>query len=617
LTTTSARISSTDSTSVAKEKEEQSGEYSHAQILTILSGLLLGMFLAALDQSIVGTAIRTIADDLNGLSVQAWVTTAYLITSTITTPIYGKLGDLYGRKKLFLFAITVFIFGSAACSFATSMFMLAGLRALQGLGAGGLFTLVLAIIGDIVSPRERAKYTGYFMAVFATSSVLGPVAGGLFAGQSSILGVTGWRWVFLVNVPIGIAALFVVTKNLHLHHQRREARIDWWGAVSLVVALVPLLTVAEQGREWGWGSGRAVTCYAIGAVGVLALWLVERAMGDDALIPLRIFRLRAAAVVIAASVVVGAGMFGAITVLPQYMQIVHGASPTEAGLMMLPMVVGMMTAGIVVGQITARTGAIRIFPIFGSALAAVAMLALSRVSADTSLLWVMTGMLFLGLGIGQCMQPLTIIVQNAVPPSEIGVATSSATFFRQVGGTLGVAIFLSLLFSTLGDNIASAFKAAAPGIQKAASSGQIRHTPLNEQVLAGLRGHGQGGGVFASVQNDSSIIARMSSVLGHPFKVGFADSMSLVLLCGGCFMLVAFAVLLLMPHVELRATSASAAVRAEHDAGRTGPSAPPLDTEEARGGGAHRAQVPVVLGGDAPIEPVAGRHVRPTHTQDR
>jgi EmrB/QacA subfamily drug resistance transporter len=622
LTTTSARASSTDDTSVVNEKEEQSGEYSHKQILTILSGLLLGMFLAALDQSIVGTAIRTIADDLNGLSVQAWVTTAYLITSTITTPIYGKLGDLYGRKKLFLFAITVFIFGSAACSFATSMFMLAGLRALQGLGAGGLFTLVLAIIGDIVSPRERAKYTGYFMAVFATSSVLGPVAGGLFAGQSSILGVTGWRWVFLVNVPIGIAALFVVTKNLHLHHQRREARIDWWGAVSLVVALVPLLTVAEQGREWGWESGRAITCYAIGAVGLLALWLVERAMADDALIPLRIFRLRAAAVVIAASVVVGAGMFGAITVLPQYMQIVHGASPTKAGLMMLPMVVGMMTAGIVVGQITARTGAIRIFPIFGSALAAVAMLALSRVSADTSLLWVMTGMLFLGLGIGQCMQPLTIIVQNAVPPSEIGVATSSATFFRQVGGTLGVAIFLSLLFSTLGGNIASAFKAAAPGIQKAAGSGQIPRTALNEQVLTGLRSHGHaGGGVFAEVQNDSSIIGRMSSVLGHPFKVGFADSMSLVLLCGGCFMLVAFAVLLLMPHVELRATSASAAVRAEHDAGRTGPSAPPLDAYAregfGNGGGAHRARVPVVEGGDAPLVGATGKHVGPSRPEQR
>jgi EmrB/QacA subfamily drug resistance transporter len=579
------------------------GEYTHAQILTILSGLLLGMFLAALDQSIVGTAIRTISDDLNGLSIQAWVTTAYLITSTITTPIYGKLGDLYGRKKLFLFAITVFIIGSAACSFATSMYMLAGLRALQGLGAGGLFTLVLAIIGDIVSPRERAKYTGYFMAVFATSSVLGPVAGGLFAGQASILGIAGWRWVFLVNVPIGIAALFVVTRNLHLQHFRREARIDWYGAVALVVALVPLLTVAEQGRTWGWGSGRSLICYAIGIAGVVGFLVAESRMGENALIPLRIFRLRAAAVVIGASVIVGAAMFGAITILPQYMQIVHGASPTEAGLMMLPMVVGMMTAGITVGQITSRTGHIRGFPIFGSALAGVSMIALSFVGADTSLVWVMVGMLFLGLGIGQCMQPLTIIVQNAVPPREIGVATSSATFFRQLGGTIGVAVFLSLLFSTLGGHLEDAFKSAGPGIHRAAASGSIPHTAINDQVLSGLKGQASGG-VFKAVQDDSSIITRMAPVLAHPFKVGFADSMSLVLLCGGSVMLLAFLILLLMPKVELRTTSASAAARAENNAAQaavqTSPQAPVQATgdgtanEVAPEGGSHRAAGPVL-----------------------
>src|SRR5690348_6418223 len=215
-------MSSTTATQQGERPGAETGEYTHAQILTILSGLLLGMFLAALDQSIVGTAIRTIADDLNGLSVQAWVTTAYLITSTIATPIYGKLGDLYGRKKLFMFAISVFIGGSALCSFATSMYMLAAFRAVQGIGAGGLFTLVLAIIGDIVSPRERARYTGYFMATFGTSSVLGPVIGGFFASHAVILGVTGWRWVFLVNVPIGIAALFVVYRTLHVHHERKS-----------------------------------------------------------------------------------------------------------------------------------------------------------------------------------------------------------------------------------------------------------------------------------------------------------------------------------------------------------------------------------------------------------
>src|SRR3954466_10722825 len=308
----------------------ESGEYSHRQILTIITGLMMGMFLGALDQTIVSTAIRTISDDLNGLSVQAWVTTAYLISSTIATPIYGKLGDIYGRKKLFMFAITVFIAGSALCSFATSMYMLAAFRAVQGIGAGGLFTLVLAIIGDIVSPRERARYTGYFMATFGTSSVLGPVIGGFFASHSVILGVTGWRWVFLVNVPLGIAALVVVYRTLHVHHERREARIDWWGAVALVVMLVPLLTVAEQGRAWGWSSGRSVSCYLIGLVGLISIFLVERAMGDDAMIPLRMFRLRPVSVGIGANVITGMAMFGGIFVLPLYMQIVHGASPMRS-----------------------------------------------------------------------------------------------------------------------------------------------------------------------------------------------------------------------------------------------------------------------------------------------
>jgi EmrB/QacA subfamily drug resistance transporter len=610
----------------ATGSDADSGEYTHKQILTILSGLLLGMFLAALDQSIVGTAIRTISDDLNGLSIQAWVTTAYLITSTITTPIYGKLGDLYGRKKLFLFAITLFIFGSAACSFANSMYMLAALRAVQGLGAGGLFTLVLAIIGDIVSPRERAKYTGYFMAVFATSSVLGPVAGGLFAGQSSILGITGWRWVFLVNVPIGIAALFVVTKNLHLRHVRRESRIDWWGAVALVVAVVPLLVVAEQGREWGWGSPRSLTAYVVGAAGIGLFWLVEHRMGDDALIPLRIFKIRAAAVTIIGSVIIGASLFGAITVLPQYMQIVHGASPTKAGLMMLPMVVGMMSAGIVTGQITSRTGKIRIFPIIGSGLAALAMIGLSFVTADTSLLWVMGGMLFLGRGLGQCMQPLTIIVQNAVPARDIGVATSSATFFRQMGGTLGVAVFLSLLFGTLGGNIKNAFTAAAktPAFQQA----------LNEPDNAALKQSlGSGGGVIAQVQNDSSVINGFPSILAHPFKVGFSDSMSLVLLCGGSVMVLGFLVLLFLPDVELRATSAGAAARAEASAAGGTPtqpapasatasesesasgtatatateSTPAADGAEVDHEGEHAAPVATVVGAD-PEHVVDGKH---------
>lgn len=524
----------------------ESGEYTHRQVLTILSGLMLGMFLGALDQTIVSTSIRTIADDLNGLSVQAWVTTAYLITATITTPIYGKLGDLYGRKKLFMFAITVFIVGSALCSFANSMYQLAAFRAFQGIGAGGLFTLVLAIIGDIVSPRERARYTGYFMAMFGTSSVLGPLIGGFFAGQATILGITGWRWVFLVNVPIGIAALVVVFRTLHVHHEPREVRIDWWGAAALVVGLVPLLTVAEQGRTWGWDSPRSLACFAVGALGIAGFFLAERAMGDAALIPLRIFRIRAAWVTIAASVIVGVAMFGGIMLLPLYMQIVHGASPTESGLLMLPMVVGMMASSIGSGQVISRTGHIRLFPIFGSAIMVAGLLLLSLCGADTALVWVSLSMFVLGIGLGNCMQPLLLIIQSAVPPTEIGVATSSATFFRQIGGTLGVAVFLSVLFSSVGANIADAIK-------------EESRTAAWQQAVAA--GHGITPDVVAQVQDDSSVIDRMDPVIAHPFKVGFAESMDTVFLLAAGVGVVGFLLLLLLPAVELRATSASVAAR--------------------------------------------------------
>jgi len=548
----------------------EAGEYTHRQILTIITGLMMGMFLGALDQTIVSTAIRTISDDLHGLSVQAWVTTAYLITSTIATPIYGRLGDLYGRKKLFMFAISVFIAGSALCSFATSMYMLAAFRAVQGIGAGGLFTLVLAIIGDIVSPRERARYTGYFMATFGTSSVLGPVLGGFFASHAVILGVTGWRWVFLVNVPIGIAALFVVYRTLHVHHHRREARIDWWGAVTLVVALVPLLTVAEQGRQWGWDSGRAMACYVIGVIGLGSFYAVERRMGEAAMIPLRMFRVRPVAVGIAANVVTGMALFGGIFVLPLYMQIVHGASPMRSGFLMLPMVVGMMSASIVSGQVISRTGRIRAFPIVGSAMAAAALLALSQIGADTALPVVMVLMLLLGYGLGNCMQPLLLILQSAVPPRDIGVATSSATFFRQIGGTIGVAIFLSILFGQVGGHIGHALESES---RTAAFQQAVQHpvTPLDHQFAQSVQGHGHAP-FLGQVTDDSSFIQKLSPALAHPFKVGFAESMDTVFLFAGLVGVLAFLILLLMPKVELRATSASAAVRSE-----AAPTAPVTD----------------------------------------
>jgi EmrB/QacA subfamily drug resistance transporter len=542
---------------VLREPAPAPGEYSHQQVLRIIGGLMLAMFLGALDQTIVSTSIRTIADDLHGLSAQAWVTTAYLVTSTIATPIYGKLGDLWGRKKLFMFAITVFILGSALCSFATSMYQLAAFRAFQGLGAGGLFTLVLAIIGDIVSPRERAKYTGYFMATFGSSSVLGPVVGGLLAGTDSILGLTGWRWVFLVNVPIGIVALVVIFRTLHVHHVRRPSPIDWRGAVALVVCLVPLLTVLEQGREWGWGSGRSVTAFIIAAVGLVGFVAAEAKMRDAALIPLKLFTIRPAVITVIASVIVGMGMFGGMMLLPLYMQIVHGASPTRSGFLMLPMVAGMMTASISSGRIISKTGRTRIFPIFGSALLAVGMLALTTIGADTHLWIVMVMMLVVGYGVGNCMQPLLLTMQSSVPPNAIGMATSSATFFRQIGGTIGVAIFLSMLFGGVGSSISHAFDDAKPQIAALAKDPTFQPTEIDQQVLAGDPA------VFEHVQDDSSIIDKMDPVLSHPFKVGFADSISSVFWVAGGLGVLAFLVLLLMPEVELRQQSASAAAAAD------------------------------------------------------
>ncbi|MGX5681130.1 MDR family MFS transporter [Schumannella luteola] len=429
----------------------------HRQILFVIFGLMAGMFLSSLDQTIVGTSMRTIADDLDGLSLQAWVTTAYLITSTIATPIYGKLSDIFGRRPLFLIAIGIFLVGSVAAGFADSMYQLAAFRALQGLGAGGLMALPLAIMGDILAPRERAKYQGYFLAVFGISSVIGPLVGGLFSGTPEILFVTGWRWVFLINLPIGVIALAIVLRFLHIPHTRHSVRIDWWGAASVVLALVPLLLVAEQGREWGWDSAGAITCYVIGALGIVAFIVAERLMGDDALIPLKLFKHPTFSMVTVLGVLIGFGMFGAMMTIPLYLQLVNGATPTESGFLMLPMILGLMIASIASGQIIARTGRYGIFPKIGTALLAVGYLWLTFLTAEKPVIWIMTGMFIIGLGLGQLMQTLTIASQNSVGPRDIGVATSSSTFFRQIGGTLGVAVLFSVLFTRVADTISAAF----------------------------------------------------------------------------------------------------------------------------------------------------------------
>ena len=528
-----------------------SGQLSHRQILQILGGLMLGMFLAALDQTIVTSAIRTIGDDLHGLSIQAWVTTAYLITATISTPLYGKLSDIYGRKRFFLAAITIFVIGSAACSFATSMYMLAGFRAFQGLGAGGLFSLALAIVGDIVPPRERAKYQGYFLAVFGTSSVLGPVIGGFFAGAHSILGLTGWRWVFLVNVPIGIIALVVVAKVLHLQHTPRKHRIDWWGAVTICICLVPLLTVAEQGRTWGWGDGRSIACFVVGGIGLVLFIVAEKLMKEDALIPLRFFGNRTFSITAAGGFLVGMGMFGGLALLPLYLQIVRGATPTESGLQLLPLTAGLMLGSIVSGQLISRTGKYKIFPILGGALMVGGLLLLHTVGVDTPYWRTGVFMAVFGFGLGLVMQPITLAVQNAMEPSEIGVATSSATFFRQMGATAGTAIFLSILFSTVGNKIGTAFGSDVAA-KAALANPAVAADPANAPIVALTRGGG------STALNDTSFLAKVTPVLARPFKDGFSDSMDMIFLLAAGILVLAFVLFLFLPQLALRTKSGMA-----------------------------------------------------------
>ena len=536
--------------------EQTDGGFTHRQTVMILLGLMMGMFLAALDQTVVSTAIRTIADDLNGFSLQAWATTAFLITATISTPLYGKLSDIYGRKPFFLFAISIFIAGSALCGLSRSMYELAAFRAIQGIGAGGLFSMALAIIGDIVPPRQRARYQGYFLAVFGTSSVLGPVLGGLFAGANSILGISGWRWIFYINVPVGLAALVVVNRVLHIPHTRRDHRIDWQGAVALIIGLVPLLIVAEQGRIWGWSSGRSMLCYGLGIVGLVLFYLAERMCKDDALIPLRLFRGRTFTVATMSSVIIGMGMFGAILVLPLYLQIVKGYSPTGAGLATLPLVLGIMAGSVISGQTISRTGRYKIFPIVGTGLMVVGLYLFSLIGADTPLWKTALIMPIVGLGLGGNMQPIILAIQNAVSPREIGVATSSVTFFRQMGGTLGTAVFLSVLLSTLPGRIADAFNSVrgTPGFQAALAA--------HPDQAATLQAAGSGNADL----NDTSFISRLAPVIAHPFKVGFSDSMSTVFLMGAAIMVVGFVIVLLLPEIPLADRSASEARAAEAQA---------------------------------------------------
>jgi EmrB/QacA subfamily drug resistance transporter len=421
-----------------------SGQLSHRQILLIYSGLMLGMLLAALDQTIVSTALPTIVGDLGGLNRLSWVVTAYLLTSTISQPIYGKLGDLYGRKRFFQLAIVIFLAGSALCGISRNMDQLIGFRALQGLGAGGLMVGALSIIGDIVPPRERGRYQGYMGGVFALASVVGPLIGGALTQGVS------WRWVFYVNLPVGAFALAVIAVVLHHPLERRSHRIDYEGAAALAVGAGLLtLGLTWSGTSYPWGSWEVIACFIGGALGVAAFIAIER-VAVEPLIPLRLFRGSIFNTSSTMAFLVGMSMFGALVYLPLFFQVVHRVGPTQSGLWLLPLMGGVLAASIGGGRTISKIGRYRAFPIAGTVLIAVGMWLLSRIGVPTGYPFIAAGMAVLGVGLGLVMPVLVLAVQNAVDPSDMGTATSASTFFRSVGGVFGVAIFGSIFANRLG-----------------------------------------------------------------------------------------------------------------------------------------------------------------------
>lgn len=429
-------------------------------VLVAIGALLLGMLLAALDQTIVSTALPTIVSDLGGLEHLSWVVTAYLLASTAATPLWGKLGDQYGRKRLFQIAIVIFLIGSALCGIAQNMPQLIGFRALQGLGGGGLIVLSMAIVGDIVPPRERGKYQGLFGAVFGATSVLGPLLGGFFTEQLS------WRWVFYINLPIGVVALAVIAAVLHIPVRRTKHTIDYLGTFLIAAVATCLVLVASLGgTTWAWGSTQIVGLAVVSVLLLIAFVYVERRAAEPVL-PLKLFRIRTFSLVAVISFVIGFAMFGAMTYLPTFLQVVHGITPTMSGVHMLPMVFGLLITSTGSGQIVSRTGRWKIFPILGTGITAIGLLLLHRLTEHSSTLEMSLYFFVFGAGLGLVMQVLVLIVQNAVSYQDLGVATSGATFFRSIGASFGVAIFGTIFTNRLTDKLGAALagRTLPPGV---------------------------------------------------------------------------------------------------------------------------------------------------------
>jgi EmrB/QacA subfamily drug resistance transporter len=493
----------------------------HERVLVVFSGLLLVMLLAALDSTIVATALPTIVGELGGLAHLSWVVTAYLLAQTVVTPLYGKLGDIYGRKGVLQVAIALFLLGSALCGMSRSMTQLILFRAIQGLGGGGLMVTTQAVVGDIVAPRQRGRYQGIFGAVFAAASIAGPLVGGYFTTHLS------WRSIFYINIPLGVIALAVLAVTLPPQGSRMRHAIDYSGAGLLAVALSAIILVTDLGgAQYSWSSPLILGLIGAAIISLFGFVLVE-GRADEPVLPLRLFRNGVFWVTSAVGLIIGFSLFGSVTYLPLFLQVVKGASPTASGLQMLPLMGGSLITSILSGQIISRTGRYKIFPLLGTACTSAGLFLLSRMNTETGTATATLIMLLLGLGLGMVMQVLVIAAQNSVGYKDLGVATSGATLFRLIGGSLGAAVLGAIFAARLETNLARFLPPGAEGASIGAG--------INPQALA-----------------------QLPAAVRAAYAEAFTASLGMVFLVATAIALLGFLLAWLLPERPLRETIAAA-----------------------------------------------------------